>query len=307
MNKKKDNFDYDTIKQHRPNLSDSSLKTYKSIITNLYKRMHPDATIYDINFFHTHPQEVADYLVDVKPGLRKTTYSALTVYTLSYPKVTAFFQDKMMRDGKVYKDEIDEQTKSEKQRKNWITQDEVKNKYKLLERVVHPVFNSYSEGDIIPTRDLEKIQDYIIMSIYVLIPPRRLLDYTEFKTSDFIEDEDNYLKNGTFFFNKFKTAKFKKDSFKIPIKLKNLIQKWTKISGSQWLLFQSRNKEKHISTSYLNSTLHRLFGNQVSVNDLRHSFLTEYYKDMPAINEMKEMNEKMGHSLIQSLEYAKKD
>lgn len=42
-------FDIETIKKHRPNLSDSSLKTYRSILTNLYKKINPEGN-YDKTF-----------------------------------------------------------------------------------------------------------------------------------------------------------------------------------------------------------------------------------------------------------------
>lgn len=306
MPPKNNEFDEITIKNHRPNLSDSSLRTYKSILTNLFKRMKPDQTIYDKNYFINHPRDVIRFLKDIKPNLRKTSLSALTVYTLSDKNVSDIFRDQMLRDGKIYKENIESQEMTDKQRANWITQDEIKKIYVSLEKVIKPIFNNYEEGDNIPIKDLERIQDYIIASIYVLIPPRRLTDYSEFKMKDINEDEDNYMKNGTFYFNKFKTAKFKKDSFKIPIKLKNIIQKWGKLTNSEWLLFQSRNKAKKISPSFLNTILHRIFGGSISVNNLRHSYLTEYFKDVPTLTDIKHINDQMGHSLVQSLEYVKK-
>ena len=304
MSNKKGNFDIETIKKHRPKLSDSSLITYRSILTNLYKKINPEDNTYDKNFFITHPRIVIDFLKDIKPGLRKTTLSALTVYTLDDDKVSNLYKIQMMKDGKVYSDDLVNQKKTNKQKENWITQEDVLLKYNALEKVIKPIFN---DSGTLSTRDLEKIQDYIIASVYVLIPPRRLLDYTEFKLKDYIENEDNYMKNGWFYFNKFKTAKFKKDTFKVPTKLKNLLQKWGRISDSSYLLFQSRNKEKKISPSYLNSALHRIFGGKISVNNLRHSFLTDYYKDTPALKEMNDIADKMGHSVSTALEYVKKD
>ena len=219
-------FDIETIKKHRPNLSDSSLKTYRSILTNLYKKIHPDSN-YDKNFFITHPRVVIDFLKDIKPGLRKTTLSALTVYTLDDDKVSSLYKIQMMADGKVSREEIMGQEKTDKQKDNWITQEEVIKIYNSLEKVVKPIFN---DSGTLSTRDLEKIQDYIIASVYVLIPPRRLMDYSEFKLKDFVEGEDNYMNAGIFYFNRFKTAKFKKDVFKVPTKLKNIIQKWARIT-----------------------------------------------------------------------------
>ena len=295
-------FDLTTITKHRPNLSVSSLKTYRSIIFNLFKKINP-GSIYDKDYFITHPRQTIEFLKDVKPSLRKTTLSALTVYTLADDKVSNLYKVQMMADGKISKVETMDQEKTEKQKDNWITQDEVIQKYNNLEKIIKPIFN---DSGALSTRDLEKIQDYIIASVYTLIPPRRLMDYSEFKVKDFVENEDNYMKNGIFYFNKFKTAKFKKDSFKIPTKLKNIIQKWARITNSPYLLFQSRNKDKQLSPSFLNSTLHRIFGKKISVNNLRHSYLTEYYKDVPALKDIKEINEKMGHSLETSLEYVKK-
>jgi len=295
-------FDLTTITKHRPNLSVSSLKTYRSIIFNLFKKINP-GSIYDKDYFITHPRQTIEFLKDIKPSLRKTTLSALTVYTLADDKVSNLYKVQMMADGKISKVETMDQEKTEKQKDNWITQDEVIQKYNNLEKIIKPIFN---DSGALSTRDLEKIQDYIIASVYTLIPPRRLMDYSEFKVKDFVENEDNYMKNGIFYFNKFKTAKFKKDSFKIPTKLKNIIQKWARITNSPYLLFQSRNKDKQLSPSFLNSTLHRIFGKKISVNNLRHSYLTEYYKDVPALKDIKEINEKMGHSLETSLEYVKK-
>jgi hypothetical protein len=295
-------FDILTIIKHRPNLSASSLKTYRSILFNLFKKIKPDH-IYDKDYFITHPRQTIEFLKDIKPALRKTTLSALTVYTLDDDKVSNLYKVQMMADGKVSREETVGQEKNDKQKDNWITQEEVIQKYNALEKVIKPIFN---DSGALSTRDLEKIQDYIIASVYTLIPPRRLMDYSEFKVRDFVEDEDNYMKAGVFYFNKFKTSKFKKDSFKVPTKLKNIIQKWARITNSPYLLFQSRNKDKQISPSFLNSTLHRIFGKKISVNNLRHSYLTEYYKDVPALKDIKEMNEKMGHSLETSLEYVKK-
>lgn len=302
MSIKPELFDLDTIRKHRPKLSESSLVTYRSILFNLFKRMKGEDK-YDKTYFITHPRQTIEFLRDIKPSLRKTTLSALTVYTLDDENISNLYRSQMMADGRIAKNEILGQEKTEKQKDNWITQEEVLQKYNALERVTKPIFN---DSENLSTRDLEKIQDYIIASVYVLIPPRRLLDFAEFKVKNFVVDEDNYMEKGIFYFNKFKTAKFKKDSFKIPTKLKNIIQKWAKISGSDWLLFQSRNKEKNISTSFLNSALHRIFGNKISVNNLRHSYLTEYYKGVPALKDMNQLADQMGHTVLTALEYVKK-
>jgi hypothetical protein len=52
--------------------------------------------------------------------------------------------------------------------------------------------------------------------------------------------------------------------------------------------------------------LNKIFSKGVSVNMLRHSYLTEKYKDVPALNDMLTTAKQMGHSLGQAFEYVKK-
>ena len=204
----------------------------------------------------------------------------------------------MMRDGIVYKNDILKQKKTDSQQENWITQEETKEIFNRLEKETKPIFKvGISQSDI------EKVQDFIIAAIYTMIPPRRLMDYTEFKIRNINENEDNFLKGTTFYFNKFKTAKFGLDSFIIPIKLKNIIRKWMTIQDSDYLLSARGRK---ISTPQLNLRMHRIFGKKISVNALRHSFLSEMYKDMPALQQMEKVAEEMGHSVSTALEYVKK-
>jgi len=286
------------IKTNRPTLSPNSVKTYVSILNNLYKKMRPKSD-YMPEFFNTHPDEVIAFLHDIKSAKRKTILSALVIYSLHNDIAVNKYRDLMMRDGIVYKNDLLKQKKTDTQQENWITQYQVKEIFNRLEKETKPIF----KVGISPS-DLEKVQDFIICAVYTMIPPRRLMDYTEFKVRNINENEDNYLTGMTFYFNKFKTAKFGLDSFIIPIKLKNIINKWMKIQDSDYLL-SSRGKK--ISTPQLNLRMHRIFGKKVSVNALRHSFLSEIYKDVPALQEMTDTMHKMGQTNIQTaLEYVKK-
>ena len=64
-----------------------------------------------------------------------------------------------------------------------------------------PLFKNPSKNDI------ERIQEYVIASIYTLIAPRRLLDYTKFKLRKIDEEQDNYMEKNKFVFNQYKTKK----------------------------------------------------------------------------------------------------
>jgi hypothetical protein len=69
------------IKEKRPNLSASSLKTYVSILFNLHKKLDPDNN--DLKFFDE-DDKIIDLLKEKEPQTRKTTLSALFVLTGGY-------------------------------------------------------------------------------------------------------------------------------------------------------------------------------------------------------------------------------
>jgi len=128
--------------------------------------------------------------------------------------------------------------------------------------------------------DLQTIQQYIILCLLsgIFIAPRRSLDYTEFKISNIDKDADNYLDKNELVFNKYKTAKFYNEQrVSCPKELLSILKKWIKTNNNDYLLFDS-NGEKLTSVK-LNQRLEKIFGKKVAVNLLRHSFLTDRFKD----------------------------
>ena len=117
---------------------------------------------------------------------------------------------------------------------------------------------------------------------------------------------DNYYSRGKLYFNKYKTS----DTYgltvvDVPKELNTVLKKWLKINPSAYVLISSNGNP--LSSSQITRSLNRIFGKQVSVNMLRHIFLTNYYEDMPKLTTMYNIASKMGHNLTTSLEYAKKD
>ena len=66
------------IKENRPNLSSSSVKTYISILSNLYKKLNGDG---NIEWFERENNEILKYLDDKNDQTRKTTLSSLFILT----------------------------------------------------------------------------------------------------------------------------------------------------------------------------------------------------------------------------------
>ena len=93
-------------------------------------------------------------------------------------------------------------TKSDKEAANWVSQPELDKIYKDLKAQANALFKK-SE---LSKSDLQTIQNYVILSLYTLIPPRRSLDYTEMKINNIDKKQSNYINGKKFIFNTYKTS-----------------------------------------------------------------------------------------------------
>jgi hypothetical protein len=288
------------ILEKRPNLSKTSINTYTSTLSNLYKKIWDNEEL-DVHKFDD-TEKVLDFLKDVPVNKRKSILSALVV--LSDKKD---YRDQMLDDIKNYNIEIAKQKKTETQKTHWVTNQEIKEKYEELKK------NAMLKWKLknITMNDKQDIQDYIIMSLMsgILIPPRRLKDYIDFKIRN-IDDEDkvNYRSGGKLYFNSYKTAKtYGEQVIPIPPVLVRLLLKWSTINdGSDYLLIDVNNKP--LSNVKLNQRINKIFGKKVSCNNFRHTYLSEKYGDLiNKKNELKEDFKMMGSSIAQELVYIKEE
>jgi hypothetical protein len=302
------NQDYEPqIKKNRPNLAHSSIRTYCSILANLSKQLgrkflSPEDCVKDHKM-------IIEHLKDLEPKIRKTRLSALVVYcdgdTKNDSAIEAF-RTKMMDDGKKSEEEKDDQKMNEKQKEAMIPLADVMKMYADLEKEVTPLFKRES----LDKRQFGKVQMYVLLSCLLLIPPRRSLDYTEFKLRDIDKEANNYLivekRKPYFVFNVYKTAKkYKTQKEEIPAKLQKIINSWAKLNPHEWLLMNS-NQSNKITPTQLTSMLYSFFGKPISTSMLRHIYLTDKYGNMPSIKDMQQTASEMGHSMHEMLTYIKK-
>ena len=114
------------IKEKRPNLSASSIITYNSILTNLYRKVFgKEGDINTKRFEETTP--ILTYLKDVPCNKRKTTLSALVIITDDKA-----YRDLMLTDIKSYTAEIGKQEKTESQKENWVEGADIKSLWETL-------------------------------------------------------------------------------------------------------------------------------------------------------------------------------
>ena len=161
------------IKENRPNLGTSSIKTYISILSNLYKKLNGDGSI---EWFERENNEILKYLDDKNDQTRKTTLSALFILTNLKE-----YQTVMNTIMKKVNDDYKNQKMNEKQKDNWISIDEIKEKYNVLSADANLMLNKKK----ILNENI--MMEFLLMSFLggVVIPPRRSLDYSEMKIRNY--------------------------------------------------------------------------------------------------------------------------
>jgi hypothetical protein len=292
---------HDTLKKNRPKLSLSSLKTYTSIISSLYKRLNASGN--PIDFFSNNATRVINDLKDMDGGARKTKLAGL-VSLMGNHKSADAYRDVMLQDIHNYDTQQKDGRMSASQKENWVSWDEVK---QLYESKALEAKHLLSKKTTLTKSNLQDLQDFVILSLFYLIEPRRILDYTEFKVRNINESEDNYMKGNTFVFNKYKThGTYGKQVVKIPPLLNSIIRRYTQLHTNDYLLFSIHNGQK-LQQPQLVFRLNSIFGKKTSVNILRHSFLTEKYRNMPQLLDMEKTAHDMGHSVEQAMLYRKTD
>ena len=289
------------IKNSRPTLSDSSITTYNSILKNLYLKVFGDKDIKLENFENSN--KILKYLEDVEPNKRKTILSALVVICKD-PKP---YRSLMLTDIKDYNKEIATQEKTDEQKENWIEKGQLDTIFNVLKKEAEFLYKKQT----LNMTELQKIQNFIIISLFYLINPRRAKDYTEFKTKSIDREKDNFFddKNNELSFANYKTAKFYgTQKVKIDKVLKSILKKWISINPTEYLLFDANSQK--LTPVKLNQRLNKIFGSEKghSVNQLRHSFLTDKYADSIKMKSaMAKDMEEMGSSIAQATTYIKKD
>lgn len=283
------------IKECRPKLSESSIKTYANILSNLHKVLFKKD--FDIQNFTKFETLVMDHLKDVKYNVRKTILSALVCITKGDTQKK--YRDQMLKDANVYNAEQKTNTMTAEQKESWIDWDSIVDHMEQLKRKYLYVFKE-SKPSI---SDILNLQKYIVLSCYVLIPPRRCLDYCEMKYKGFDKEKENYFDKGSFVFSIYKTAKFLgKQVEKLPNGLACLIRKWISFRPDSEYLFTDQHNNK-LTSNGMTKILNSIFGKNVSVNQLRHTYITE--KMGPMIKKLEEVAGDMGHSQAMQKLYVK--
>lgn len=257
------------IMEKRPTLSVSSVKTYVSILSNLYKKVFGDE--YQSKNFDD-SEKILEHLKAVPVNKRKTILSALVVITSCKA-----YRDQMLKDIENFNEDIGKQEKTDAQEESWVSNHNVQTIHDNLQSQAMALYRK----TVHTMPDYQEIQNYIILCLLggIYIPPRRSKDFVDFKINNIDLEKDNYIEKKKLIFNSYKTAKtYGRVSIECPPALMKIIKKWVKINPTDYLLFDSQGHE--LTNVKLNQRINKIFGKKVSVNQLRHTYLTEKYGDL---------------------------
>jgi hypothetical protein len=182
----------------------------------------------------------------------------------------------MAEDVKAYNKEISKQVKTDEQEASWVNGNQVKELYDGLKANADLIYKKKSHT----ISDLQEIQNYILISVLggIYVPPRRSKDFCDFKIKSIDKDIHNYLDKSKMVFNSYKTSKtYGTQELAIPTQLRNILKKWIAINPTEYLFFDSNLNP--LSSVKLNQRFNKIFGKKVSVNQMRHTYLTDKFGD----------------------------
>ena len=206
--------------------------------------------------------------------------------------------------------------KSEKQAEEWLTWEDIcKKKADIKEDIDSFISNKH----ITPTQ-FDKVLQFVILSLYTDIAPRRNQDYLDMyvvkKWNKDMDATKNYYDLAThkFIFNKFKTAKtYGQQIIDVPntpeaplqqsLALFLKIHPMAKSKAKEFKLLVKADGSNLNTVNSITRVLNKTFGKKIGSSMLRHIYLSSKYGD--TTREMEEDAREMGHSTSVQQEYIK--
>ena len=315
MTKKEDSLIEKTIIENRPHLSRSSVQVYMSSIRAVAKFINKALnTVEDI--IDNHKIILQAMMDNYKPSIRKTKLASFIVAidrkkenTEEINDIIKSYREQLFDDADTSSKRENNQQLTESQEESYIPWEDVVDTYNELKLQCTPLFKlKHFDSSI-----FNKLQQYVLLSCYVLIPPRRSQDFANFRLKNVDEDVDNYMtvvgakRSAVFVFNSYKNAKrLGKQQMNVPNELKNIILKWRNMTGSDWLI--STKMGNKVTQVRINQILNEIFyPKRISSSMLRHIYLTSKYGHVD-LSEIQETTKNMGNSEItRTLKYVSKE
>lgn len=294
------------LKNYLENNKSKSNYTSKTFIMNikrLEKILKLNVDEFDIKSFSNVSNIMDELTQDYSLNSVISTTSTI-IFLLKYYKA----DDKIITEYTDYLSELvnnrttkdESQMATDKELKNWIKFDELRNK-------VNELSNDYINNK----KSFTEYRGFLFLALYTLNIPCRIGNYLNMKYININEKSPssydkkyNYIykesNNYHFVFNNYKTSKY---VGQVIIKVENenlnkLIDKWFQDYNPKKKEFLINFNDGVVNqtnmTHNLNSITKKLFNKQLSVNDFRHSFLTLFLSKPRSIKEKQMIARAMG-------------
>jgi hypothetical protein len=239
--------------------------------------------------------------------------SALSLFQdkSTYKAAYTHWKEKMM-EARKERSEKPIHEKSEKQEENWLTWEEINKKKSQLQEEC----SSFLSNKHITPAQFDKVQQYLILSLYTDVQPRRNQDYLEMyvvkKLGKEYPTDRNYYDIATqrFIFNKYKTAKkWKEQVENVPEALQQVLKCYlahhplSKSKSKEFKLLVKPDGTPLNTVNSITRVLNRIFGKKIGSSMLRHIYLSGKYGSV--VEEMEKDATAMGHSTAVQKEYIK--
>jgi hypothetical protein len=261
-------------------------ETSKNIYSKNISRLNDGNEIKNYNFLKK-TETILNKINHLKPNSQRT-YLISIVSTIKglkgFDKEFKIYYEKMME---LNKDLKVNNTKSDVQTKNWISQDKVKE-----------IFDEYSVK-VLPLLKLKKVNekewddilDYVVLSLYVLNEPRRNKDYQLMRviksSKDLTEDYKNYNYylpvNSKFLFYNYKTkGTYQLQEINVNDLLQNILIQYLKLhplkKEKNFFLLVDYKGEELKQVNSITRILNRIFDKKIGVSMLRNIYLTDKFQ-----------------------------
>ena len=297
----------EVIRQNKPNITASTLRSYSSMINSLQKKLKIDKALLP-DVIEAHEKDIKEMLKDKLPKYRKTVLSALVSVLAGKPnsKTLKSFREQLMSDSQVYENEVKEQKLAKGQEDSYINWKDILEVKDKIKGIVEPIIKSKNPDK----KEKKLLQQWALLNLYTNQEPRRALEISTLKLKPEDKMKDNYIDGkGNAIYNTFKTSKYLGQQ-KIPLHKDTLkaIKEWIKLRGvdSEYVFLDSDNKP--LNSTKLGNLLKDIFDPlNVSVNILRHSWVKHTLGDID-LEKIQDIATNLGQvRYTQTMEYVKKD
>lgn len=311
--------------QEKRKLRPASIKTYISNIVKLHEKMGKGRDVKSLDFLKDY-DAVMDTIKDFKLSSRKTALASIVVglsaYDDKYSTVLDKYRDDMYNDATEYRKVIEEQNKTPKEDKNWVS---IKKLKQVLTRTKKDLTGrGVFSKDELNKKEMDMLQQWVAGMIYIGddknpplrndITPMSVISNTDYRKLSEDELKKNYLvvqsRNKKFFsLGEYKTAgKYGLKKIELGSKLNSVMNIWLKYNKTPYLIYN--NKGEAMSPNGLTKLLNKTFestGKKISSTLLRHIYITEKFPPTDTLKEKQRVASAMGHSVGQQELYKKKE